>query len=210
MTASFMTTRPHVAAAEDRIALLEDFRTEVKLEFASFLHDTVLQTLAAIALNASTPTSVKLLALRQDAELRAWMQDEETRSGGDFGSSLREVAADVGQRFDLYVDVVATVACPMTPVLEAVLLAAREAVINAAKHSGADRVDVFASIDGHTMSVWVRDRGIGFDPSLVADGRRGLSHSIRRRLAGVEGSADIRSAPGQGTEVALSAPIGRV
>ena len=56
------------------------------------------------------------------------------------------------------------------------------------------------------VSVFVRDRGAGFDPEAVPDDRRGLRHSVTDRLTRLGGTATVRSAPGEGTEVELVLP----
>jgi signal transduction histidine kinase len=81
--------------------------------------------------------------------------------------------------------------------------AAREALANAARHSGADRIDLYAEVAAGTAEVFVRDRGRGFDPDTVPLDRLGVRGSIVDRMARHGGSATIRTAPGQGTEVRL-------
>ena len=56
------------------------------------------------------------------------------------------------------------------------------------------------------MSVFVRDRGGGFDPSAVPADRRGVRESIVGRMARHGGRAAIHSEPGGGTEVELTLP----
>jgi signal transduction histidine kinase len=84
--------------------------------------------------------------------------------------------------------------------------AAREAMVNAAKHAGADRVDVYAEVDAAGASVFVRDRGVGFDPAAVPVDRAGIRNSIVGRMVRHGGRAELRSAPGAGTEVELRLP----
>jgi signal transduction histidine kinase len=83
------------------------------------------------------------------------------------------------------------------------VLAAREAMVNAAKHSGADQVDVYAEMGAATAEVFVRDRGRGFDETTVPDDRLGVRNSILARMRRHGGTADIRTRPGEGTEVRL-------
>jgi signal transduction histidine kinase len=52
--------------------------------------------------------------------------------------------------------------------------------------------------------VFIRDRGKGFDENGVPEDRLGVRNSIRDRMRRHGGSAAIRTAPGQGTEVRLS------
>jgi signal transduction histidine kinase len=78
-----------------------------------------------------------------------------------------------------------------------------EAVTNAAKHAGTGKVDVYAEITADAVDVFVRDRGRGFDPAAVPADRYGVRHSIVDRMDRHGGSAEVRSAPGDGTEVRL-------
>ena len=95
----------------------------------------------------------------------------------------------------------------MDPHLAALVAAAREAMVNAAKHAAVAEISVYAEIENGTASVFVRDRGKGFDPDAVGADRRGLAESIRGRMDRHGGTADVRSAPGAGTEVELTMPV---
>ncbi len=86
---------------------------------------------------------------------------------------------------------------------EALVAAAREAIVNAAKFGGGSGVDVYAEAAPERVAVFVRDRGPGFDPAAVAADRRGVRESIVGRMERHGGRAEVRSAPGQGTEVEL-------
>ena len=95
--------------------------------------------------------------------------------------------------------------------LQALVAAVRESVANAARHSGAGQVDVYAEVVPGTsgwesVEVFVRDRGRGFDPSAVPADRHGVRRSILDRVQRHGGTATVRSAPGEGTEVRLSLP----
>jgi signal transduction histidine kinase len=88
--------------------------------------------------------------------------------------------------------------------LRSLLAAGREAASNAAKWSGAPTLSLFGEVEARSVSLFVRDRGIGFDPEAVGDDRKGIAESIRGRMARHGGKVEIRSAPGGGTEVALT------
>jgi signal transduction histidine kinase len=90
--------------------------------------------------------------------------------------------------------------------LRALLAAGREAAANAAAWSAASTVSIFVEVEATRVSMFVRDRGQGFDPAAVGEDRRGISDSIRARMTRHGGTADIRSRPGEGTEVALVMP----
>jgi signal transduction histidine kinase/phage shock protein PspC (stress-responsive transcriptional regulator) len=186
---------------------------EERGEMAAHVHDSVLQTLALIQRAADDPQHVVRLARAQERELRAWLF--EGRAPGTIGEDAtllsegvgllqRQVEADHG----ITVQVVVVGECPLTDAVRALLDAAREATVNAAKWSGAPQVSVYAEVEPGTgtVMVFVRDRGRGFDPDQVPDDRQGIARSIRARVERYGGTAAIRSTPGDGTEVALTMP----
>ena len=67
---------------------------------------------------------------------------------------------------------------PLDPTLEAMVQAAREALTNAAKFAGAERVDLYAEVQGEHVQIYVRDRGVGFDPRTVPPDRSGVRPSL--------------------------------
>lgn len=68
------------------------------------------------------------------------------------------------------------------------------------------QVDIYAEATPQRVELFVRDRGVGFDPELVPPDRHGIRRSIRERMERYGGSAVVRAAPGQGTEIELSVP----
>jgi len=84
--------------------------------------------------------------------------------------------------------------------------ATREALVNVAKHAGVDRVVVSARSTATAVEVTVRDHGHGFDPLAPVAGF-GLSQSIEGRLAEVDGTVKIWSAPGRGTRLIMVVPL---
>lgn len=175
-----------------------------KADVAAHLHDSVLQTLALIQRQADDPRAVLTLARAQERDLRGWLFGDAPDSEGTLRSALEQAASEVEQAHGVAVEVVAVGDCPLDEQLAAVVRAAREAVVNAAKHSGAASVDVFAECTPEAVEVFVRDRGRGFDPDAVPDDRLGLRGSVVGRMERHGGSARVRSAPGEGTEVALT------
>jgi len=67
-------------------------------------------------------------------------------------------------------------------------------------------VSVYAESGPGGVTVFVRDRGVGFERAAVGPGRRGIAESIEGRLRRVGGTATVSSSPGEGTEVELSLP----
>jgi signal transduction histidine kinase/phage shock protein PspC (stress-responsive transcriptional regulator) len=187
----------------------ERVRTEERADMAAHLHDSVLQTLALIQKNAGDSAAVARLARSQERDLRSWLYAGERADETTVASALRRMAAEVEDAHGVTVDVVTVGDRELTEDLRPIVSAAREAVTNAAKHAGVPQVDVYAEIADQQTEVFVRDRGTGFDTSLAASAERpghrfGIRHSIIDRMARHGGSADIRSTPGEGTEVRLS------
>lgn len=110
---------------------------------------------------------------------------------------------EVEAKFSVDVELVCVGDLPVDPRIEALVQAAGEAITNAAKHSGAPRIDVFAEVEDSLVEVFVRDRGKGFDQAAVPEDRMGVRESIKARMQRHAGSATIKSAPGEGTEVRL-------
>jgi signal transduction histidine kinase len=185
-------------------------RAEERADMAARLHDSVLQTLALIQRRADQPQQVIQLARAQERELRAWLFD-----GAPLGSDgqaltlaagVRLIQQEVEAQHEITVEAVTVGDCELDDNLNALLAAAREATVNAAKWSGAPVVALFAEVDPAEVVLFVRDRGRGFDPAAVPADRKGLAESIRARMARRGGSATVRSAPGEGTEVSLTMP----
>jgi signal transduction histidine kinase/phage shock protein PspC (stress-responsive transcriptional regulator) len=204
------------AAARLVTALGEERRERIRVaeraDVAAHLHDSVLQTLALVQRKADDSREVRRLARRQERELRAWLLhgEESVPASDTLGGVLESIAADVEDTYGVRVDVVRVRDCPSTPALEPLVLATREAIVNAARHSGASTVSVYVEVEPERATVFVRDRGHGFDPAVVPTDRRGVSESIVGRLARHGGSATVNSVPDEGTEVQLAIPRGAV
>lgn len=186
-------------------------RAEERADIASRVHDSVLQTLALIQRRAGDPHEVTKLARAQERELRSWLFDGRAPGSLDdqadtVADGVRLLQQEVEAQHGITVEAVTVGNCELDEELTALLAAAREATVNAAKWSGAPVVSVFAEVEPESVSLFVRDRGCGFDPATVPADRKGLAESIRGRVARRGGTATIRSAPGEGTEVSLVMP----
>ncbi|WP_346620090.1 PspC domain-containing protein [Blastococcus montanus] len=191
--------------ADERAARV---RSEERAAVAAHLHDSVLQTLALIQRNAEEPQAVSRLARSQERELRAWLYDPAAvREGGTWAGLVAGMVAEVEADHALTVDPVVVGDAPVDEALAALGAATREALVNAAKHSGATSADLYTEVTPAQVSVFVRDRGAGFDPATVPDDRRGLRDSVHGRLVHLGGTAQVRSRPGEGTEVELILPV---
>jgi signal transduction histidine kinase/phage shock protein PspC (stress-responsive transcriptional regulator) len=190
-------------------------RSDERADMAAHLHDSVLQTLALVQRRADDPKEVVRLARMQERELRAWLltgddpgnaRESEHRNGSaSLGDALEHAAAVVEGEYGVPIDVVRVRDCPLVG-LEPLLLAAREGMINAARHSGAPQVSVYLEIRDDEAVVFVRDRGKGFDPALVGHDRGGIAASVVGRLARHGGTARVHTEPGEGCELELTLP----
>ncbi len=186
----------------------ERIRSEERADMAAHLHDSVLQTLALIQRSAGSPHDTVSLARRQERELRSWLYGDRTDTGDrTLASTLDAMVSDVEARHEATVDAVTVGDCPVDAGLEPLVQAVREAVVNAAVHSGTDEVSIYVEVEPDRVTAYVRDRGAGFDLAEVAQDRRGIADSIVGRMQRHGGTATIHTAPGEGTEVVLE--IGR-
>ena len=191
----------------------ERIRSQERAEVAAHVHDSVLHTLTLIQRNAQDPREVQRLARAQERDLRAWLYEPRADAEQHLAAAVRKTAAEVEDHHGLPIEVVCVGDCPLDEHLAAMLQAAREAMVNAAKHAGdeppangepvASSLSVYAEVAGDEVSIFVRDRGKGFDLDTIPHDRMGLRESIIGRMERNGGKAEIRTAPGEGTEVRL-------
>jgi signal transduction histidine kinase len=187
--------------AEERAARI---RSQERAEVGAHLHDSVLQTLALVQRRADDPRAVAALARRQERELRAWLTGAPERASREgLAAALETAAAEVEDAHGVAVEVVAVGDARLDGSGEAVVSAAREALVNAAKFAGDGPIAVYAEADEARIHVFIRDRGPGFDLSAIPADRRGVRDSIVGRMERAGGRAVVTSSPGEGTEVEL-------
>ena len=182
--------------------------SEERAEIAARLHDSVLQTLALIQKRAGDSREVTRLARAQERELRAWLFDAPSAAPTTCFGALEAACGEVEDLFDMRVSAV-TVGedAELTESAKLLIQAAREAMVNAGKHAGVDLVDVYAELLAGELSIFVRDRGVGFDVEDIPADRHGIRDSIRARVEGSGGRVRISSTPGEGTEVELAVAL---
>jgi signal transduction histidine kinase len=184
-------------------------RAEERADLAARVHDSVLQTLALIQRRATDPHEVVTLARAQERELRSWLFEgrppgQPFAEDATLSAAVQRIQDDVETTHAVTVEVVVVGDCPLDDDLRSLVEAGREATRNAARWSGADVVSLFAEVEAGSVTMYVRDRGRGFTESAVAADRRGISESIRGRMSRHGGTAVVKSAPGEGTEVILT------
>jgi signal transduction histidine kinase len=185
----------------------ERIRQEERAEVAAHLHDSVLQTLALIQ-RAEDPRLMRTLARAQERSLRDWLYGRRGSAGpeGELSGAVDRAAAEVERAHGVRVELVMVGDARLEGGLPALVEALREAMVNAAKHSGASGVSVYVEVEADAVTAYVRDQGSGFDPRAVPPDRRGIAESIRGRMRRNGGAGVVVSRPGGGTEVRLRMP----
>jgi len=94
-----------------------------------------------------------------------------------------------------------------TSVARAIFLTTQESMANIARHARAENVTLTLMRSASTVTLAIKDDGIGFDPS---DDSRQLGHGLNNmqaRSEGLGGTFHIRSGPGQGTIITVRIPL---
>jgi signal transduction histidine kinase len=181
-------------------------REQERAEIAAMVHDQVLHTLALIQRKAADAKEVVRLARGQERALRNWLYKPTASPTDKFSAAVEEIVAEVEDTYGIVVESVVVGDIDVNESVAALVAAAREALVNAARHAKVASVSLYAEVESDTISVFVRDRGVGFEMAGVGPDRHGVRGSIMGRMERHGGTAEIRSEPGSGTEVRLSMP----
>lgn len=182
-------------------------RLAARETFNRYIHDTVLQTLEAMALGRPSD-SVDLKEFRNiaRAQARALRRGIEEPSGGRLVDDLSALATDMA-REGLRATLVSADIDDALPDARrlAVRDATKEALRNTLKHGRTKQVTVRVEERDGGIAVTTRDHGVGFDMAEQPRGF-GIRESIIARIGKVGGHADIVSRPGGGTRVTVWVP----
>jgi len=147
------------------------------------------------------------LARTQERELRSWLYTSRPVAGAtSLSAALERVVAEIEREHAISIESVTVGDTALDEGATALVAAAREALVNAARHSGTSSVALFAEVEPDGIVAFVRDHGVGFDRFAVRTDRRGLEDSIAGRMRHAGGGSEVISLPGQGTEVRLRVP----
>ena len=197
-----------LAIEQERVAeeRLKSARHEQREQLANRLHDSVLQTLLVIRNESEDAERVRYLSRRQERELRHTIDEFTSPHEESFKAALHTARDEIEDLYSISIQGRARDDAEMSPALAAAVEATREALINAAKHARVEVVDLYSDIVDGWAHIYVRDRGVGFDPDDDSAGH-GLKHSIAGRLKSAGGHATIRSTIGSGTEVEIAVRV---
>ena len=189
-----------VAEEQLRRIRTAQIRQEERLELGNRLHDSVVQTLAAMRRYADDPDRVRYLARRQERQMRETIADFRSPFARSVRLRLQEICNDIEDVHHIEIDSALRGDAPLDDTMEAVLGLAQEALVNAAKHSGVGMVDLYGEFGDDEIHLFIRDRGKGFDPAVVGDGH---GHGLVMRAEAIGATATVSSQPGAGTEVEI-------
>ena len=180
--------RESVAAHEARVTLVNQ------------LHDSVLQTFHAIRMGADDPAQSRYLARRQERELRRNIEEWRSQYGRSFRAALLSVRDDVEDIHRVEIEAVIRDDAELSPDLELAIEAAREALTNAVKHSGAQSISLFSEVVDSKAFIHIRDNGKGIDDPVQTR----LTVRLNQRVEAVGGLVAIDSGEATGTEVKIT------
>lgn len=202
VTAPWLIRLSHDLADERAARVRETERAEI----AAHLHDSVLQTLALIQQKAGPHSDAARLARAQERELREWLFTGSAATTIDLAAELRRIAGVIEEDFPVRFEVVTAGASP-EDVPDPLVAAAREAMLNAARHAGG-LVSIYLESRPDRVELSITDRGPGFTLDDIPDDRLGVRESIVGRMRRVGGTATVRPGPGgTGTEIVLATAI---
>jgi signal transduction histidine kinase len=215
--AADLRTANEAASREGELAA----RAREREALARTLHDSVLQSLALVQrrgrelaakpqLPGAEVAELVRVAADEERALRALLQQrpEDAPDGTLPLRTVLQAAAFGVTGVEVNVSTVDPVWLPAGGA-EEVSAAIRQALENVVEHAAASTATVFGERDGDAISITVRDDGTGFEldeERLAADGKLGITRSMRGRIEQVGGTMRIRSAPGRGTEVEFRIP----
>jgi signal transduction histidine kinase len=221
----------HAAIAIENARLYERGRelsfVEERNRLARDLHDSVVQKLFGVVLAAQSAATLfdrdpdsargqvqRLQELTQDAiqELRSLifqLRPAAVESEG-LAAALAKHVQVLGRVHQQHIELEASGEPRLRPgVDDEVFRIAQEALHNAVKHAGADRLGLRLDEGERQLVLTVRDDGVGFDPDATAHRSRRLGlTSMEERATSLGGALRIDSAPGKGTTIRLEVPLG--
>lgn len=189
----------------------ERIRQEERAEVAAMVHDSVLHTLTLIQRVAHDQREVVRLARSQERDLRNWLYQPAQDADATLAAAVRRIAAEEEDAHGVAIEVVCVGDMELDAGgrLAAMLKASRQAMVNAAKYSGSSTISVYAEVEGDEATIFVKDRGKGFDLDAIPLDRMGIRESIIGRMERHGGSARVRTEPDEGTEVMLTMKVAK-
>ena len=223
LLAELLSTRDRLAETEREQGALAE-----RARLAREIHDTVAQGLSSIQLllhaaeraDPDRPGIEHVRLARETAaeslaETRAFIRELTPPAlDAGLGEALRRLGEAQSTPGGLRVEVETPPSLDLPMDLQTALLRiAQGAVANVRQHAGAHRASLTVRVDRDETVLVVADDGVGFDPQTVAAGPGGADsfglRAIAERVAQLDGTLDIDSAPGRGTRLTVTVPTSR-
>ncbi|NUQ65538.1 MAG: sensor histidine kinase [Pirellulales bacterium] len=214
-----------VKAERERLRHALDLQETERRLIAYEIHDGLAQQLAGASMqiqalramvgNASSETSrafdtVQRLLEDSLREARGLINGLRPPSLDEYGveAAIEELISRKGLGQEVQIEFQCELGCGrMAAALEnAVFRIVQEGINNARRHSRSDWIRVALSARNGCVRIEIQDRGIGFDPSTVNEGRFGLQ-GIRERARLFGGQAVVESGPGKGARILVTLPV---
>jgi signal transduction histidine kinase len=212
-TERYQQQRAELARLQERQRLGDDLHDDVaQILFAAQLSlDSILAQDEVEEDVARRITQARGLLIRGDTAIRTVIHKLCSPPAADIATRLASIVASVEEEFSLPIHVhtddqaVQIARNLRRPGSDALMKAAREALVNAAKHAGPCRVGVKLEVDrGHQLILTIADDGIG-----ASDPQDGYHHglvSMRQSIHDQGGWTTVRHGDSGGTVVTVMVP----
>ncbi|MFL6010029.1 MAG: GAF domain-containing sensor histidine kinase [Rubrobacteraceae bacterium] len=217
---SIAVERAELFARSTRLGAVEE-----RNRLAREIHDTLAQGLTATTLQLESADALLDAGsekahgpLRRALSLTRSNLEEARRSVLDLraspleGRPLSEALKALVERWEAETGIAARYGAvngsrPLPPSVEAALYRiCQEALTNVARHAGAERATVRLVATPDRVRLAVEDDGSGFDAAGVPEDRHGIV-GMRERAEVLGGTLEVRSEPGEGTRIEVTAPL---
>ena len=183
-------------------------RADERTRLAREIHDTIAQSLTAIALRIEAGESEEALRVTRETleEARRSVMNlrAEPLAGKPLAQALALLVREFTSQSGIRVSLDTADACELPLAVEAELYRiAQQALANVQQHARAKNVAVSLRCTKRAVTLTIEDDGVGFDVRRVSDERHGLRGMRERaRLAG----GSLRIASGEGTRITAKVP----
>lgn len=185
-----------------------------RLRLVDDLHDGMAQDLAFIvaqsewlARDLGSEHPMVVAARRALAFSRTAIVDLSAADASTVREALRRLADELNQRHGIHVRLQIEGDDPGAEERDAVVLIAREAIVNAARHGGASRATVALDVQGPQLMLRVSDDGGGLSGDPLQPGGSGYGlRAMRRRAEAIGGQLRTRRGPDGGLAVEVTVP----
>lgn len=200
---SMLRADADLSMQQERLAA-ERYRTQAESARAAVarrIHETALNTLAAVSMGSVDPQALRHAARRDLAAADGSAHQDMPRS---LCEAIDTACSSIPVGDLTITQAVAGDATLDESAAQALRDALVEALRNVQRHSGGSRAHIDATARDDVIRVSVSDEGAGFAAS--APERFGISEALRSSMARMGGTASVESARGSGTTVTLTMP----